>query len=149
MASRKRTVSDSASSASASASAPASAPAPKKTKSEIKEQLDALLHIEKPDHTELKVDVPADKRCDATKLKTNSFVYRPARIQILGNVNTTSVKVRNQDLYTAKVSGSDWDLGSGLISSQCHSADQYTRVEKITMTEMVLFLKEQVGDCIC
>ena len=98
------------------------------------------MHIEKPDHTKFKVDVPAGKRCDATKLETNSFVYRPARIQILGNG-----KVRNQDLHTENAPGADWNLGSDLISTQCWSADQYNELRKVTMTAMVSLLKEQVG----
>lgn len=145
MASRKRTVSESASSAVSTSNVSNTSSAPsKKTKTEIKEELDLLLHIEKPDHTKFKVDVPAGKRCDATKLDTNSFVYRPARIQILGNG-----RVRNQDLYAENAPGADWNLGSELISSQCWSADQYTRDEKIAMMAMVSLLKEQVGDGIC
>jgi len=107
-------------------------------------QFDELLQIAKPDHTQFKVDVAPGDRCDAKKLKPNEFVYRPARIQILGNG-----RVRNQDLHKDGAASADWNLGSDLITSQCWSADQYTEIKKITMTAMALLLKEQVGDCIC
>ena len=58
--------------------------------------------------------------------------------------------MRNQELHTNGIAGSDWTLGSDLISSQCWSPDQFTGdIKKINRTEMARIIKEEVGDCIC
>jgi hypothetical protein len=103
-----------------------------------------------PDHTEYRVKLNPGQRCDATKLTPNSLIYRPARIVVLStNDSTNVVSVRNQDLYKDRASGADWSLDSNLVSSQCWSADQYTQIEKVTMSTLASKLKEEVGDCIC
>jgi len=103
-----------------------------------------------PDHTEYRVKLNPGQRCDATKLTPNSLIYRPARIVVLStNDSTNVVSVRNQDLHKDRASGADWSLDSNLVSSQCWSADQYTQIEKVTMSTLASKLKEEVGDCIC
>lgn len=121
----------------------------KQTKLDIK-TFEQIINSEKPDHEQFKVNLSAGQRCDASKLSTNSLIYRPARIVVLArNQGSNNFSVRNQDLYKACASGADWNIDSSLISSQCWSADQYTKIEKVTMTQLASKLKEEVGDCIC
>ncbi len=110
-----------------------------------------IIKIDKPDHEQHLVTITSGQRCDPSKLMPNSLVYRPARIVVLAKAGLTgtSFSVRNQDLHKAGKPGSDWTLEPGLIASQCWSADQYTKVEKVTMTTLASKLKEEVGDCIC
>lgn len=120
----------------------------KQTKLDIK-TFEQIINVEKPEHEQYKVNLSAGQRCDAIKLTPNSLIYRPARIVVLGKSQTNVFNVRNQDLHKAGASGSDWNLDSSLVSSQCWSADQYTKIEKVAMTQLASKLKEEVGDCIC
>lgn len=95
------------------------------------------------------VKLGKNQRCDPTQICKDTLLYRPARIVVLNDSNSNSYLVRNQDLYNEKNSSSDWTLSPDLISNQCWTADQYTKIEKITMTLMAKKLKEEVGDCIC
>ncbi len=117
------------------------------TSSESK-TFEELIHVPVPDHSQYHVNLTSGQRCDATKLNSDSLIYRPARIVILAK-NGNSVNVRNQDLHKSGKPGADWNLDSSLISSQCWSADQYSKIEKVTMTTLASKLKEEVGDCIC
>ena len=102
-----------------------------------------LIDLEIPDSSEYLVQTSnPDQRCDSSKLSAGSMVYRPARIEILSK-NGDMFGIKNQE------TGETWNLAAGLISSQCYSPDQYTKIEKITKTEMALKLKEEVGDCVC
>jgi hypothetical protein len=113
-----------------------------------KQGFEALLKIEKPqDDLDCQVVLPPNARCDYTKVKDNSLLYRPARIVVLKKYDGTS-KVRNQDLYKDD-KDSDWDLGSNLVAKQCWTADQYTKIEKVSQSVLAFKLKEEVGDCIC
>ena len=108
----------------------------------------SLLEIKKPiDPLDCMVVLSDNDRCDASKIKKNSLLYRPARIIYLSD-DSTSSNVRNQDLHKAGID-SDWSLGKSLISKQCWTADQYTKIEKVTMTQIASKLKDEVGDCIC
>lgn len=108
-----------------------------------------LINISKPDHEQYQVTLQSGQRCDILKLTPNCLLYRPARIIVLSKSAGNGYSVRNQDLYKSGASGSDWNLDGSLICNQCWSADQYTKLEKITMTAMAAKLKEEVGDCIC
>ena len=110
--------------------------------------LSDLLKTTKPDATKYKVVLAQGKRCDPFKLTEKSLLYRPAKIVVL-NVTGTNLSVRNQELHTKGIVGSDWTLGSDLIGSQCWSPDQYTEIKKINRTEMARIINEEVGDCIC
>lgn len=113
------------------------------------QSFEELINIDKPDHEQYKVTLNSGQRCDASKLSPNSLVYRPARIVVLSKNGGNTYNVRNQDIHKSGGSGADWNLDASLISTQCWSADQYTKSEKITMTAMASKLKEEVGDCIC
>ena len=96
-----------------------------------------------PDSSEYLVsEITPAQRCDPSKLSTGSMVYRPARIEILGKQGNM-FEIKNQE------TGETWNLASGLIGTQCYSPDQYTRIEKVTQTEIAGKLKEEVGDCVC
>lgn len=115
-----------------------------------KTQFENLLKNDKPiDPRDALVTLPIGDRCVFSKLSDGSLLYRPAKIVILKTGTGGNITVRNQELHAAGTSGADWQLGSSLISSQCWSPDQYTMIEKITMTQMAKKLKEEVGDCIC
>ncbi len=103
----------------------------------------ALLHVSKPDPSQYLITLPAGSKakCDPSKLSPGDFMCRPAELEIRANIGT-NFTVKNQD-------GNEWTLGADLVGTQCWSADQYTKTEKVTMTEMVTILKERVGDCIC
>ena len=107
-------------------------------------EFEKLLEMKKPDDPlDCLVTLPENKRCDETKIKKDSLLFRPARIVVLGND-----LVRNQDLYKSSID-SDWHLGTSLIGTQCWTPDQYTKIEKISITQIAHKLKEEVGDCIC
>jgi len=101
-----------------------------------------LLYIAKPNPEQYKITLPtgSKNKCDPTKLSPLSVLYRPAELEVITSGSNFTVK--NQD-------GQQWNLGSDLVSSQCWSPDQFTKIVKVTMTEMVNILKEKVGDCIC
>ncbi len=105
--------------------------------------LENLLYISKPNPDQYKITLPAGSKskCDPSKLSPSDLVYRPAELEIVSNDGSTCT-VKNQD-------GSQWGLGKDLIGTQCWSPDQFTKIVKVTMTEMVEILKNQVGDCVC
>ncbi len=105
--------------------------------------LENLLYISKPNPDQYKITLPAGSKdkCDGSKLSPSDLVYRPAELEIVSNCGSTFT-VKNQD-------GNQWNLDLNLISTQCWSPDQYTKIVKVTMTEMVEILKNQVGDCVC
>ena len=112
-------------------------------------EFNEIMKIKKPnDELDCQIDLKNNERCDASKLKTGSLVYRPAKIIIMGQTSS-GLSVRNQDIYKNDKKASDWTLGNELISNQCWSPDQYSNVEKVTMTEMARIIKEEIGDCIC
>ena len=114
-----------------------------------KNEFNNLIRMDNPiDDLDEQIIIKNNERCDASKLKTGSLVYRPAKIEILGESNNC-FSVRNQDIFKVDQKTSDWTLGKELISNQCWSPDQYTNIEKITMTEMARIIKEVIGDCIC
>ena len=117
------------------------------TETDTGKSFDELISIQKPDHSKYLVKVEPKQRCDPSKLTENSLIYRPAKIVVLSN-DGFIFKVRNQNLYKSGTE-SDWNLDANLISTQCWSAEQYTKVIKLTMTVLASKLKNEVGDCIC
>lgn len=115
-----------------------------------KEQFNELINFEKPDdNLDSKVTLKDGLRCDFEKVKEGSLLYRPARIIVLNKKHDNgNSRVRNQDLHKAGLDG-DWNLGTDLISKQCWTPDQYTKIEKITASQLAHKLKEEVGDCVC
>lgn len=115
-----------------------------------KDQFNTLIEFEKPDDPlDQKVAVKEGFRCDFTKIKDGSLLYRPARIVVLEkNKDASNSRVRNQDLHKSGLEA-DWNLGTDLISKQCWSPDQYTKIEKVSMSQLAHKLKEEVGDCVC
>ncbi len=115
-----------------------------------KNEFDELIKFEKPeDETDCMITLKDGLRCDFTKTKAGSLLYRPARIIVLDkDVKDGSSRVRNQDLHKEGLDG-DWILGNELINKQCWSPDQYTKVEKVYASVLAYKLKEEVGDCIC
>lgn len=118
-------------------------------------QLEELLSLKKPDHAEgvfLK-SVNAGIKCDPSQLSAGSLLYRPARLVLKGDtlLHQDCLEVRNQDLYSSKSTQSqaDWSLHKNLIAQQCWTPDQYTKVEKVTATDMAYKLKHDVGDSVC
>ena len=114
-----------------------------------KESFEKLIKVEKPeDSFDYKVTIGENSRCDSSKLKEGSIVYRPARI-IIVNKNSNGLTVRNQDIHKISGDSADWILGNKLIDDQCWSSDQYTKIEKVTMTKLATIIKEEIGDCVC
>ncbi len=115
-----------------------------------KNDFEDLIKFEKPDDPlDCKVELEANERCDFSKLSDGSLLYRPARLIITEkNRDNLHTRVRNQDLHKTGVD-SDWNLGKDLISKQCWTPDQYTKIEKVTASVLAHKLKEEVGDCIC
>lgn len=106
-------------------------------------EFEELIKTEIPDNSQYCIsNINKEQRCDSSKLSKGSLVYRPARIEICSK-NGNMFEIKNQE--TNEV----WNLNSKLIETQCYSPDQYTKIEKITKTEMALKLKEEVGDCVC
>ena len=102
--------------------------------------LESLLHVPKPDHSQYLITLPAGSKakCDPSKLSQGDFMCRPAELEIRAKISS-NFTVKNQD-------GNEWTLGADLVGTQCESPDQYTKIEKVTMTEMVTIFKERVGD---
>ena len=116
---------------------------------QVKIEFEKLLEMKKPDDPfDCLVNITNDKRCDETKIKKDSLLFRPARMVVLSENHLMGASVRNQDLFKSNID-SDWSLGTALIGRQCWSPDQYTKIEKITITQIAHKLKEEVGDCIC
>lgn len=115
-----------------------------------KEQFNQLINFEKPeDDLDCKVTLNEGLRCDFSKIKNGSLLYRPARIIVLDkNGQGGNSRVRNQDLHKAGLDG-DWNLGTDLINKQCWTPDQYTKIEKVSASVLAHKLREEVGDCIC
>jgi hypothetical protein len=113
------------------------------------EEFDNLIKINKEQETNHNlITIKDGYRCDPFRIKKGDLLFRPAKIIVLDS-STSNYNVRNQDIYKAGNSNSDWNLSSELIGTQCWSADQYTKIEKVTMTELAHKLKEEVGDCVC
>jgi hypothetical protein len=105
-----------------------------------------ILKLTKPeDPFDCMVSVGINDRCDPTKVKTNSLLYRPARLVVLDSDKLT---IRNQDLYDA---GEDADImvGQNLIRKQCWTPDQYSTIQKVSPKEMQDLFTNEIGDCIC
>jgi hypothetical protein len=108
--------------------------------------MNKIFKLTKPeDPFDCKVSVGINDRCDPTKVKTNSLLYRPARLLVL---DADDLTIRNQDLYDA---GEDSDImvGQNLLRKQCWTPDQYTTVQNVSPKEMQDLFMNKVGDCIC
>jgi hypothetical protein len=116
-----------------------------------KNEFENLLNINKPeDPLDCKVEINGNARCDPTKIRDGSILYRPARLIVLEkDREKTLSRVRDQGLHKDKVDGCDWNLGKELIGNQCWTPDQYTKIEKVSTTVLAHKLKEEVGDCVC
>ncbi len=115
-----------------------------------KTQFNQLINFEKPeDELDCKVTLNEGLRCDYSKIKNGSLLYRPARIIVLEKTGLNgNSRVRNQDLHKEGLDG-DWNLGTDLINKQCWTPDQYTKIEKVSASVLAHKLREEVGDCIC
>ena len=102
--------------------------------------IEALLNVQKPDPSQYFITLPAGSKakCDPSKLSQGDFMCRPAELEIRAKISS-NFTVKNQD-------GNEWTLGADLVGTQCESPDQYTKIEKVTMSEMVTIFKESVGD---
>lgn len=105
--------------------------------------LGKLLSVVKPNPEQYMITLPAGSKnkCDTSKLSPSDLLSRPAEL-VIKTASASGFLVKNQE-------GQEWNLAAELVSSQCWSPDQYTKIVKVTMTEMVTMLKEKVGDCIC
>jgi hypothetical protein len=109
-------------------------------------QINKIFELRKPeDPFDCKVSVGINDRCDPTKVKTGSLLYRPTRLVVVDADNLT---LRNQDLYDA---GEDSEImvGQNLLRKQCWTPDQYTNVQKVSPKEMQELFTNKVGNCIC
>jgi hypothetical protein len=91
------------------------------------------------------VELGENDRCDPTKIKDGSLLYRPARIVVLSAEDST---MRNQDLYNDG-GDSDWLVGKNLIRKQCWSPDQYTKIKRVSKSEIAEIITNEIGDCVC
>ena len=87
------------------------------------------------------VELQDDERCDPTKIRDGSLLFRPSRLVVL---NTEKSLVRIQEL----ANNSDWNVSQDLIAIQCWTADQYTDVKKVSKPEMEEIVGD-VRDCVC
>ena len=97
------------------------------------------------DPFDCRVFLGSGDRCDPTKIKTGSLMYRPARLVVL---DADDFCLRNQDLYE---SGEDADItvGSNLLRKQCWTPDQYTTTRQVSEKEMKELITNDIRDCIC
>ncbi len=124
--------------------------APDQVQGDWKTEFNNLINFEKPDdELDCKVTLNEGLRCDYSKIKNGSLLYRPARIVVLDRIGQGgNARVRNQDLHKEGLDG-DWNLGTELINKQCWTPDQYTKIEKVSASVLAHKLREEVGDCIC
>ena len=79
------------------------------------------------------VELQDNERCDPTKIRDGSLLFRPSRLVVL---NTEKSLVRIQELHENNQEHSDWNVSQDLIAIQCWTADQYTDVKKVSKPEM-------------
>ena len=88
------------------------------------------------------VELADDERCDPTKIRDGSLLYRPSRL-VVSNAKKSMVRI--QELSEEH---SDWNVSQDLIAVQCWTADQYTDVKKVSKPEMEEIIGD-VRDCVC
>lgn len=88
------------------------------------------------------VELQDDERCDPTKIRDGSLLYRPSRL-VVSNAKKSMVRI--QELSEEH---SDWNVSQDLIAVQCWTADQYTDVKKVSKPEMEEIIGD-VRDCVC
>ena len=88
------------------------------------------------------VELADDERCDPTKIRDGSLLYRPSRL-VVSNAKKSMVRI--QELSE---DNSDWNVSQDLIAVQCWTADQYTDVKKVSKPEMEEMIGD-VRDCVC
>lgn len=91
------------------------------------------------------VELQDNERCDPTKIRDGSLLFRPSRLVVL---NTEKSLVRIQELHENNQEHSDWNVSQDLIAIQCWTADQYTDVKKVSKPEMEEIVGD-VRDCVC
>ena len=88
------------------------------------------------------VELADDERCDPTKIRDGSLLFRPSRL-VVSNAKKSMVRI--QELSEEH---SEWNVSQDLIAIQCWSADQYTDVKKVSKPEMEEIIGD-VRDCVC
>ena len=88
------------------------------------------------------VELADDERCDPTKIRDGSLLYRPSRL-VVSNAKKSMVRI--QELSE---DNSEWNVSQDLIAVQCWTADQYTDVKKVSKPEMEEIIGD-VRDCVC
>ena len=88
------------------------------------------------------VELADDERCDPTKIRDGSLLYRPSRL-VVSNAKKSMVRI--QELSE---DNSEWNVSENLIAIQCWTADQYTDVKKVSKPEMEEIIGD-VRDCVC
>lgn len=91
------------------------------------------------------VELADDERCDPTKIRDGSLLYRPSRL-VVSNAKKSMVRI--QELSEINIDNSEWNVSQDLIAVQCWTADQYTDVKKVSKAEMEEIVGD-VRDCVC
>lgn len=94
------------------------------------------------DQLDCMVELADDERCDPTKIRDGSLLYRPSRL-VVSNAKKSMVRI--QELSE---DNSEWNVSQDLIAVQCWTADQYTDVKKVSKPEMEEIIGD-VRDCVC
>ena len=94
------------------------------------------------DKLDCMVELADDERCDPTKIRDGSLLYRPSRL-VVSNAKKSMVRI--QELSE---DNSEWNVSQDLIAVQCWTADQYTDVKKVSKPEMEEIIGD-VRDCVC
>ena len=70
-------------------------------------------------------------------MKKGRFYSRTSYMEVQDAFNSNSV-VRNE-------SGLTWQIANGILEAECVSADEFTKTEKVSMTELARIFSEDVG----
>lgn len=75
------------------------------------------------------------KLCDASALAPGTWLSRISYFQIRGRNADGSYVVRNTN-------GFEWSIGANIVEQECYAADQFTRTERVTRSQLAHRLKD-------
>lgn len=78
--------------------------------------------------------------CDVSSLKVGDFMSRVNYMRVT-SIDGDYVSVEDEN-------GFSWRIGRSIVGAQCDSSDQFTKEERVTLTEAARILEQDVRDCV-
>lgn len=114
--------------------------APKKSKKDDAADPAPAAAAASPESRAIQVTLQTDAKCAPSSFRVGDVMSRINYITVV-SVDGDRVTVRD-------TTGFEWSIGNSILENQAYTSNQYTRVEKVTRTELARLLEQDIRDSV-